>query len=99
MTTARHDVTRKRRNRLRNASTELRDDTSRHVTTIALFHSVLGVRRGVLAAADVLRSHGHAVTVVDQYDGRVFEDDAEADTFAAGIGCPALMGAVGGGER
>jgi dienelactone hydrolase len=61
------------------------------MTSVALFHSVLGVRPGVLAAADLLRSHGHSVTVVDQYDGQVFDDYQEAGTFAAGIGYPALM--------
>ena len=61
------------------------------MTSIALFHSVLGVRPGVNAAADLLRSHGHNVQVVDQYDGRVFDDYAEADKFATAIGYPALM--------
>jgi dienelactone hydrolase len=61
------------------------------MTAIALFHSVLGVRPGVNAAADLLRSHGHTVRVVDQYDGRVFEDYVEADKFATAIGYPVLM--------
>ncbi len=61
------------------------------MASIALFHSVLGVRPGVNAAADLLRSHGHTVQVVDQYDGRVFEDYTEADKFATAIGYPALM--------
>ena len=52
------------------------------MTSIALFHSVLGARPGVNAAADLLRSHGHTVRVVDQYDGRVFDDYTEADKFA-----------------
>lgn len=58
---------------------------------IALFHSVLGVRPGVTQAADRLRDAGHEVRVVDQYDGRVFDDYAEADGFARAIGYPALM--------
>ena len=37
---------------------------------IALFHSALGVRPGVLDAADRLCPEGHVV--VDQYDDRVF---------------------------
>lgn len=61
------------------------------MTIIALFHSVLGVCAGVLDAADLLRSHGHHVTVVDQYDGNVFDDYAEADAYAKEIGYPALM--------
>lgn len=58
---------------------------------IALFHSVLGVRPGVHVAADRLRAEGHEVVVVDQYDGRVFDDYAEASHFAESIGYPALM--------
>ncbi len=59
---------------------------------IALFHSVLGVRDGVRAAADLLRDAGHGVTVVDQYAGRVFDDYAEAGRFAeTELGYPALV--------
>lgn len=62
------------------------------MTDVALFHSVLGVRPGVLDAAERLRAEGHDVTVVDQYEGRVFDDYGEADEFARSIGYPALMG-------
>jgi dienelactone hydrolase len=58
---------------------------------IALFHSVLGVRPGVHDAADRFRRSGHDVTVVDQYEGRVFDDYAEASRFAESIGYPILM--------
>jgi dienelactone hydrolase len=58
---------------------------------IALFHSVLGVRPGVLDAAGRLQAAGHEVTVVDQYEGRVFDDYAEASTYAASVGYPELM--------
>lgn len=58
---------------------------------IALFHSVLGVRPGIHDAADRLRAHGHDVTVVDQYDGRVFDDYDKAGAFARSIGYPSLM--------
>lgn len=61
------------------------------VSTIALFHSVLGVRPGIHDAADRLRTAGHDVHVIDQYDGRVFDDYDEADAFARSIGFPALM--------
>jgi len=66
------------------------------MTNIALFHSVLGVRPGVAAAADRLRAAGHDVLVVDQYEGRVFDDYDEADEFAQAIGCPveALIGSL-----
>lgn len=61
------------------------------MATIALFHSVLGVRPGICDAANRLRAEGHEVAVVDQYDGRVFNDYAEAGAFAESIGYPALM--------
>lgn len=61
------------------------------MSTIALFHSVLGVRPGVVDAAERLRSAGHDVDVVDQYDGRVFDDYETASAFAADIGYPVLM--------
>ncbi|PZS34704.1 MAG: dienelactone hydrolase [Pseudonocardiales bacterium] len=60
---------------------------------IALFHSVLGVRPGILDAGDRLRSRGHQVLVVDQYDGRVFDDYQQADAYSQQIGgFPELMG-------
>lgn len=46
------------------------------MASIALFHSVLGVRPGVQDAAARLRARGHEVLVVDQYDGRSFDDYA-----------------------
>jgi dienelactone hydrolase len=58
---------------------------------IALFHSVLGVRPGIHDAAYRLRAGGHDVVVVDQYDGRVFDDYQEAGVFAESIGYPELM--------
>lgn len=59
--------------------------------TVALFHSVLGVRPGVLDAADRLRAAGHDVLVVDQYDGAVFDDYGEAGSCAENIGYAELM--------
>ena len=41
---------------------------------IVLFHSVLGLRPGVIAAADGLRAAGHAVHTPDLFDGEVFDD-------------------------
>ncbi|MFS0733532.1 dienelactone hydrolase family protein [Microbacterium sp. 1P10UB] len=61
------------------------------MSRIALFHSVLGVRPGMTDAADRLRQSGHVVTVVDQYDGRSFDDYEAAGAFAAEIGFPELM--------
>jgi dienelactone hydrolase len=52
------------------------------MTTVALFHSVLGVRQGVLDAADRLREDGHHVLVADLYEGRTFDDYPPAMAFA-----------------
>jgi dienelactone hydrolase len=61
------------------------------MSQVALFHSVLGVRPGVIEAAERLRGAGHEVKVVDQYDGRVFDDYQEASAWVEDIGFPALM--------
>ena len=61
------------------------------VTEVAIFHSVLGIRRGIDDAAKRLRDTGHDVTVVDQYDGRSFDDYDTADAFVTDIGYPELM--------
>jgi dienelactone hydrolase len=44
---------------------------------VVLFHSALGLRPGVLSAAERLREAGHVVHTPDLYDGEVFEDYAE----------------------
>jgi dienelactone hydrolase len=41
---------------------------------VVLFHSALGLRPGVTAAADRLREAGHTVHTPDYYDGEVFDD-------------------------
>jgi dienelactone hydrolase len=64
------------------------------VTSIALFHSVLGVRPGVEAAAARLRDFGHEVLVIDQYGGRSFDDYASASAYQEEVGFPALMQAA-----
>ena len=61
------------------------------MATIALFHSVLGVRPGLVETADLLRSHGHTVELVDQYAGRVFDDYEPAMAFMESVGMPVLM--------
>jgi dienelactone hydrolase len=52
------------------------------MTTIALFHPVLGIRQGVLDAAELLRADGHEVLVADLFEGRTFDDYPPAMTFA-----------------
>jgi dienelactone hydrolase len=64
------------------------------MASIALFHSVLGVRPGVTDAADRLRAAGHDVLVVDQYGGRVFDDYEQAGAHVDRVGFPALMQAA-----
>ena len=61
------------------------------MTAIALFPSVLGVRPGVVAAAELFRAAGHQVRIIHTYDGRVFDDYDEASVFAQSIGYPTLM--------
>src|ERR687889_771517 len=41
---------------------------------VVLFHSALGLRPGVIAAAERLRVAGHTVHTPDYYDGEVFDD-------------------------
>ncbi|TYP89760.1 dienelactone hydrolase family protein [Blastococcus xanthinilyticus] len=69
------------------------------MASIAIFHSVLGVRPGITDAADRLRAAGHEVLVVDQYDGRVFDDYGEAGAHVERVGFPALMARAVEGVR
>ena len=41
---------------------------------IVLFHSALGLRPGLTAAADRLRAAGHTVHTPDYYDSEIFDD-------------------------
>lgn len=52
------------------------------MTAIALFPSVLGVRPGILDAAQRLRQAGHDVLVVDLYGGRTFDEYEPAMAYA-----------------
>jgi dienelactone hydrolase len=52
------------------------------MTTVALVPSVLGIRPGVLDAAERLRRDGHDVLVVDLFEGRTFDDYEPAMAFA-----------------
>lgn len=61
------------------------------MTRTVIFHSVLGVRAGVLDAEARLRRAGHEVLVVDQYAGRVFDAYEPAMAYAELVGYPALM--------
>lgn len=70
------------------------------MTQVALFHSVLGIRRGVADAAGRLRAVGHQVLVVDQYDGQAFDDYDKASAFMESIGgYPELMRRAAAGVK
>lgn len=56
------------------------------MSEIVLFHSVLGVRQGVLDGAEHLRAAGHKVHVPDLYGGPVFDDYQEAIDYVESIG-------------
>ncbi len=64
------------------------------MTQVLLFHSALGVRAGVTDLAEALRGAGHEVTVVDQYDGQVFDGYEPAMAHVEATGMPALMGSA-----
>jgi dienelactone hydrolase len=66
-------------------------EKARTAQTVALFHSVLGVREGIADAQRRLRAAGHDVVVVDQYDGQVFDSYPEAAAHAESVGFPELM--------
>jgi len=56
------------------------------MSEIVLFHSVLGLRAGVLGAADRLRAAGHTVHTPDYYDGRTYDQYPPAFEFLEEIG-------------
>lgn len=68
------------------AGTTARNDDARE---IVLFHSVLGLRPGVLRWAERLRAEGHTVHTPDLYDGEVFDD------YEAGFAKVEAMGGIG----
>jgi dienelactone hydrolase len=61
------------------------------MSEVAVFHSSLGVREGILDAERRLAAAGHAVKVVDQYGGRNFDTYEEAAAFVESVGFPTLM--------
>jgi dienelactone hydrolase len=61
------------------------------VPYIALFHSVYGLRPGVLAAAELLRGAGHCVVAPDLYAGQVAASIEEGFALSDRIGWTAIM--------
>jgi dienelactone hydrolase len=58
---------------------------------VALFHSALGVRPGLVEFANKLKTVGREVHIIDQYDRQVFDDYDEAGTYVEEVGFPDLM--------
>ncbi len=48
------------------------------MANIVIFHSVLGLRRGIIEAAEMLKDEGHNVLTPDLYNGETFDDMGEA---------------------
>jgi dienelactone hydrolase len=61
------------------------------MTTVVLFHSVLGLRPAIQETAEVLRTAGHEVQVPDLYDGKVFDDMDDALRLYEEIGPSELI--------
>ena len=58
---------------------------------VAIFHSALGVRPGLVEFAGKLKRPGREVHLIDQYDGQVFDDYEEAGAYVEEVGFPDLM--------
>jgi pimeloyl-ACP methyl ester carboxylesterase len=61
------------------------------MATVALFHSALGLRRGVVGFADQLRAAGHEVHAIDSYGGETFDDMGEGAAKRDALGVPELI--------
>ncbi len=61
------------------------------MTTVVLFHSVLGVRQGERDAAERLRADGHAVLLPDLFQGRVFDAYEPAIAWSDSVGIEQLF--------
>jgi dienelactone hydrolase len=63
-----------------------------HSCAVVLFHSVLGLRPGVVEWAERLRRAGHVVHTPDLYEGEVFDDMESAFRKVESLGgIPALI--------
>ncbi|CAN5724516.1 dienelactone hydrolase family protein [soil metagenome] len=58
---------------------------------VAIFHSALGVRPGLVEFANKLKMVGREVHIIDQYDRQVFDDYDEAGAYVEEVGFPDLM--------
>jgi dienelactone hydrolase len=57
---------------------------------VVLFHSVLGLRPGVLGAAERLREAGHTVHTPDLFDGDVFDNIDDGMRKEENLGSPEI---------
>lgn len=64
------------------------------MTTVVLFHHVLGLTPGVIALADRLRAGGHTVRTPDLYDGRTFATIPEGFEFSKALDIDGLADAA-----
>ncbi|MFA0832381.1 MAG: dienelactone hydrolase family protein [Methanobacterium formicicum] len=48
------------------------------MTNIVIFHSVLGLRSGIIETAEMLKDKGHNVLTPDLYNGETFDDMEQA---------------------
>lgn len=61
------------------------------MTTIALFHSALGLRPGMLGFAAHLRAAGHAVHQIDSFGSEIFDDLDQGTAKRDALGIPELI--------
>ncbi|HMK54169.1 MAG TPA: dienelactone hydrolase family protein [Methanobacteriaceae archaeon] len=61
------------------------------MANIVIFHSVLGLRRGIIEAAEMLKDKGHNVLVPDLYNGEIFDDMEQANRRFQEIGITEMM--------
>ena len=62
------------------------------MTTVVIFHSVLGIRQGEIDAAARLTAAGHEAIVPDLFDGRVFDEYDPAIAWSRQLGDGYLEG-------
>jgi len=62
------------------------------MTTVVIFHSVLGIRQGEIDAAARLTAAGHEAIVPDPFDGRVFDEYDSAIAWSRQLGDGYLEG-------
>jgi len=61
------------------------------VAKIMLYHSILGLRPGILEAAERLRGRGHEVRTPDLIGGSIFSAYQEARAYLDSIGLPKVL--------